>query len=76
MNRIAIALSAACLALVAGPADASAQPVIPLPVGSTAPDFEIPGATRDGVLEAPLRLSEYRGGTVVLAFFFRARTPG
>ena len=47
-----------------------------LPVGAMAPDFELPGATRYGLLEHPLRLSDYRGETVVLAFFFRVRTPG
>lgn len=47
-----------------------------LEVGETAPDFALPGATRYGLLESPVRLSEYRGETVVLAFFFRARTRG
>lgn len=47
-----------------------------LPVGAAAPDFELPGATRYGLLESPIRLSDYRGETVVLAFFFRVRTPG
>jgi len=41
-----------------------------------APDFALPGATRYGVLKDPVRLSDYRGETVVLAFFFRARSPG
>jgi hypothetical protein len=48
----------------------------PLDVGVMAPDFEIPGATRYGVLRDPIRLSDFRGKTVVLAFFFRARTRG
>lgn len=48
----------------------------PLEAGVMAPDFEIPGATRYGVLRDPIRLSDYRGKTVVLAFFFRARTRG
>jgi len=47
-----------------------------LAVGEMAPDFTLPGATRYGTLEKPVRLSEYRGNTVVLAFFFRVRTPG
>ena len=47
-----------------------------LPVGAVAPDFAIPGATRYGLLEGPVRLSDYRGETVVLAFFFKARTKG
>lgn len=41
-----------------------------------APDFAIPGATRYGTLAQPIRLSDLRGQTVVLAFFPRARTRG
>ena len=47
-----------------------------LEVGQMAPDFALPGATRYGTLEEPVRLSDYRGETVVLAFFFRVRTRG
>lgn len=64
-------------ALVAGPMDATAQePSGLLEVGAMAPDFELPGATRYGALQDPVRLSDYRGETVVLAFFFRVRTRG
>jgi hypothetical protein len=45
-------------------------------VGDLAPDFALPGATRYGLLKESVRLSDYRGRTVVLAFFFRARTRG
>lgn len=56
---------------------AAVQPAYPSPeVGSMAPDFELPGATRYGTLRGPVRLSDYRGKTVVLAFFYRARTKG
>jgi hypothetical protein len=48
----------------------------PLEVGAVAPDFEMPGATRYGILRDPIKLSDYKGKTVVLAFFFRARTRG
>jgi peroxiredoxin len=48
----------------------------PLEVGAVAPDFEMPGATRYGVLRDPVKLSDFKGKTVVLAFFFRARTRG
>jgi peroxiredoxin len=41
-----------------------------------APDFTLPGATRYGVLRDPIKLSDFKGKTVVLAFFFRARTRG
>jgi peroxiredoxin Q/BCP len=71
---------AICVALLAGviamgaPVDAGAQEL--LAVGEMAPDFSLPGATRYGALEEPVRLSDYRGETVVLAFFFRVRTRG
>lgn len=44
--------------------------------GEMAPDFELAGATRYGILADPVELSAFRGETVVLAFFFRVRTPG
>ena len=47
-----------------------------LAIGEMAPDFALPGATRYGLLEEPIQLSDYRGETVVLAFFYRVRTPG
>ncbi|MEX2110949.1 MAG: hypothetical protein WD802_10120 [Gemmatimonadaceae bacterium] len=45
-------------------------------VGDIAPDFALTGATRYGLLKTPVRLSDFRGRTVVLAFFFKARTKG
>ena len=57
--------TAAVAAAVAGPA-----------VGEAAPDFALSGATRYGLLRNPVRLSDYRGRTVVLAFFYQARTKG
>ncbi len=73
MRRFAaLFLLAGALGLGA-PAEADAQL---LEVGEMAPDFELPGATRFGVLQDPVRLSDYRGETVVLAFFFRVRTRG
>ena len=48
----------------------------PLAVGTVAPDFTLPAATSTGVLPRRLQLSELRGRTVVLAFFFKARTSG
>jgi peroxiredoxin Q/BCP len=69
-----------CLALVVtalvAVAPATAQETELIAVGEMAPDFELPGATRYGLLESPVRLSDFRGNTVVLAFFFRARTRG
>jgi thioredoxin-dependent peroxiredoxin len=68
---------AAVLALGAAPAagqDVEATP--PLEIGAVAPDFALPGATRYGMLREQVHLSDYRGQTVVLAFFFRARSRG
>jgi hypothetical protein len=62
--------------VMGGPVDAGAQESGLLAVGEMAPDFALPGATRHGVLEDPVTLSDYRGETVVLAFFFRVRTRG
>lgn len=47
-----------------------------LAVGAVAPDFALPGATRYGVLRNPIHLSDFKGKTVVLAFFYKARTKG
>ncbi len=74
--------SAICVALLAGafamgaPIDVGAQDSGLLAVGEMAPDFVLPGATRYGMLDQPVRLSDYSGETVVLAFFFRVRTRG
>lgn len=72
-------LSPLLLALLQQPA-AAPPPAPPPPpaleVGAVAPDFALPGATRYGTLKNPVRLSDYKGKTVVLAFFFKARTRG
>ena len=68
--------------LVAASAVAAQQPAAAPPpqtgpkVGDVAPDFTLPGATRYGLLRDPVTLSSMRGKTVVLAFFFKARTRG
>ena len=72
-KAISLALLAGAFAMGA-PSGAGAQDL--LAVGEMAPDFALPGATRYGTLSDPLRLSDFRGETVVLAFFFRVRTPG
>lgn len=72
--------SAFALVFAAGSAGAQTPApaaVIPSPeVGTMAPDFAVIGATRYGVLRDSVRLSNYKGKTVVLAFFFRARSKG
>ena len=70
---IAALLFAAAARAQQTPPPANADPP---PVGAMAPDFAIAGATRYGLLKNPARLSDYRGETVVIAFFFRARTRG
>jgi hypothetical protein len=72
---IPLLLAAGLAAPAAAQNPAPATPP-PLELGVDAPDFALPGATRYGVLRDPVRLSDYRGKTVVLAFFFRARTKG
>lgn len=65
--------------LAATSATAGAQQILRAPspvVGEMAPDFVITGASRYGLLKDPIRLSDFRGSTVVLAFFYQARTKG
>lgn len=80
MQRRTPILLLALMLCLATPAVARAQTAQattpPLEIGAVAPDFELPGATRYGLLAEPVRLSDYKGKTVVLAFFFKARTKG
>ena len=76
-------MAALAFAALLGPAAIARaqQPAAPQPqtgpkVGEEAPDFTLPGATRYGLLRDPVKLSALRGRTVVLAFFFKARTRG
>ena len=71
-------LATLLLALMQQPTAPPPAPPAPpaLEVGAVAPDFAIAGATRYGTLKNPVRLSDYKGKTVVLAFFFKARTRG
>jgi cytochrome oxidase Cu insertion factor (SCO1/SenC/PrrC family) len=75
--------AAIAVATVLGSTVAGAQQTAAAPpaqtgpkVGEVAPDFSLPGATRYGLLRDPVQLSSMRGKTVVLAFFFKARTRG
>ena len=54
----------------------AAADTTPLAVGTMAPDFVLPGATKEGLTAKPLRLSDFRDQTVVIAFFYKARTKG
>jgi hypothetical protein len=82
-----VALGAALFGCAPGAVPAQQRPAVPAPaaapvprpgpeVGSPAPDFSLPAATRYGRLAEPFRLSQLRGQTVVLAFFAQARTRG
>ena len=75
MNKLKL-FPVAVLAMATVAAPLEAQAGTPLEVGVEAPDFELTGATRYGILADPVRLSDFRGKTVVLAFFYRVRTPG
>ena len=57
MRRFAALFLLAGVLGLGAPAEADAQL---LEVGEMAPDFELPGATRFGVLQDPVRLSDYR----------------
>jgi peroxiredoxin Q/BCP len=75
--RILPAVAAIVAPLVTTPLAAQNAPAAPpLEVGAVAPDFALPGATRYGPLAEPVHLSDFKGKTVVLAFFYRARTKG
>jgi len=78
MRRSLFAVAGAALVAAAPAVRAQNAPAAPpvLDTGTVAPDFTLPGATRFGVLREPVRLSGFRGRTVVLAFFIRARTKG
>ena len=77
MRRLLVVAAVAVTIGMAAPDGVAAQVTGGLiEVGAMAPDFELTGATRHGVLRDKVRLSDYRGETVVLAFFFRVRTRG
>jgi hypothetical protein len=66
----------AAAAVVEGQAPIAAPVATGPGVNDVAPDFALAGATRYGLLKTPVRLSDFRGRTVVLAFFYQARTKG
>ena len=75
ISAFVLALAVSAQGLTAQAPDA-AQTTPPLEVGVMAPDFTLEGGTRYGVLTEPVSLSDFRGKTVVIAFFPRARTRG
>ena len=73
---LTLALAVTPLVLAAQQPPVETKPRPPLEVGAVAPDFTMKGATRYGVLANPVHLSDFKGKTVVLAFFYKARTSG
>jgi hypothetical protein len=80
MRRLLVAgLWAGVLALGAvdrGAAQAAPEGSVFLPVGTMAPEVQVQGATRYGLIAQPIRVSQFLGKTVVLAFYFRVRGGG
>ena len=78
--RLRPAVGAALILAAATSAAATQEVAVAAPtppaVGQLAPDFSLVGATRYGLLAAPVKLSDFRGKTVVIAFFYQARTKG
>ena len=68
-------LALAALLFAAPAAAQAAQPAPKVDTGMAAPAFAAPGANKDGVLKS-VSLADYKGKTVVLAFFYKARTKG
>ena len=82
-NTAALKVLAITSLVVFGGVASGQQPAAPVPAAATgpavndvAPDFTLGGATRYGLLKTPVTLADYRGRTVVLAFFYQARTKG
>jgi len=75
ISRILPLLAGAALAAAPAGAQQAAPPAGPA-VGSVAPDFALPTVTRYGKLASPTRLTDLKGQTVVIAFFYKARTKG
>jgi hypothetical protein len=75
-TRVALAAVLVLAASTAGAQQPAASGNPPPEIGSMAPDFALPGATRYGLLRDSVHLSDFRGKTVVLAFFYKARTKG
>lgn len=74
VSRAALGLAALFASIVPS---VSAQEIgTPLPVGTSAPDFALVGASADGVIADSIRPTDFRGQTLVIAFFFRARSSG
>jgi hypothetical protein len=74
VSRAAVALAGLLATVV--PSLSAQETGTPRPVGTPAPDFALVGASADGVLSDSIRPTDFRGQTLVIAFFFRARSSG
>ena len=78
VNRITLpSLALVCASVLAAqqPAAAPTPPLNVPEVGSMAPDFTFTPITKNGVGQST-KLSDLKGQTVVVWFFFKARTRG
>jgi hypothetical protein len=75
-TALAVIASVGAIGVAAPSLVAQADSSAALQVGQSAPDFTAPGATRYGLLRDPVSLSDFSGKTVILAFFYKARTKG
>jgi cytochrome oxidase Cu insertion factor (SCO1/SenC/PrrC family) len=75
-SSVVLLLGLAAVPLAAQQPAAPPPGPTPLAVGVEAPDFTLAAATIAGVSAKPVHLKDLRGKTVVLAFFYRARTKG
>ena len=76
LGALCVAASLLALSTAKGQQPATPAPEVGPKVGEMAPDFEFTGITRYGKLANSQKLSDFRGQTVVLAFFPKARTRG
>ena len=76
ITTLTLAVVLPCTSVVIAGAQAAPAAAPGPSVRDLAPDFTLAGADRYGLLKTPVRLSDYRGRTVVLAFFYQARTKG
>ena len=74
MKRIGGVLAVATLAAAPLAAQQPAAPT-PLAAGQAAPAFSLMGGARGGVT-GPVNLEDFQDKTLVIAFFYRARTRG
>lgn len=76
LTTAALLVALASVTRAQQPATAPADSNPPPAVGDMAPDFTFRAITKDGIAPRAAKLSDYRGQTVVLWFFIKARTRG